>query len=321
MPHIAQHIARSGHEGLSAWNEVVSSLFFDMEMESDSASGFTGQAQHMDVGNLRLTRFQSSSAKYRRLPQHCDRAPAEILVSVPLTQAIEFEQLGRRIHCPVGRFLLEYSNAPYEFRNRECADMWVLKVPEAMLQSRVGSVTRFCAMEFDALEGVGRLFRDYVDLLGRSADVAEPKFQALMASQCADLLAAVLENDPRIVCSSNSAVKGAHMERIEQFIRQNFADPDLSPQKVASACRISVRYLHLLFGESGRTLSSWVRELRLNAAYEQFQRGMPGVSIAQTAYQFGFNDHAQFSNSFRKHFGRSPREVLGEARAAAPVRM
>jgi AraC-like DNA-binding protein len=41
-----------------------------------------------------------------------------------------------------------------------------------------------------------------------------------------------------------------------------------------------------------------------------------GVTVAQTAYQMGFNDHAQFSNAFRKQFGCSPSDVLREARIA-----
>ncbi|WP_223277458.1 helix-turn-helix domain-containing protein [Cupriavidus metallidurans] len=320
MAHTPLINARFSRETLSAWSGVVSSLFFDLDMEVDSCTSFKGQAWHTDLADVRLTRFQSTPVKYRRLQQHCDHSVPEVLVSVPLTRSLQFEQLGRQIQCSAGNFLLEYSNAPYQFRNVECNDMWVLKVPESMLQSRMGSITRFYAMEFDASDSVGKLFRDYIDLIGQNTDIVDPRFQALMASQCADLLAAVLEGDPRVACSSNAGVKAAHLNRIEQFVRENLADPDLSPEKVATACQISVRYLHLLFRESGRTLSCWVRELRLRAALEHLQRAKPGVAIAQTAYKFGFNDPAHFSSNFRKHFGRSPSEVLAEARQTVAVR-
>lgn len=305
-------------EATTAWTEVVASIFFDMELELPNSASFSGKAECWEFGSLRLTRFESSSVKYKRLKRHCDGNEPQILVSVPLVSTIEFEQLGRQIRCEPGEFLLEHSNAPYEFRYAERSDMWVLKVPEAMLKSRAGSASRFCAMQFSARDGVGKLFRDYVALMAQHASIADPRFQAMMGSQFTDLLAAVLEADPRILQSSGSAVKSAHMARIEHYVRQNLVDSDVSPEKVAGACNISVRYLHLLFRESGRTLSSWIRELRLQAAYELLQRGGPGVSVAQTAYQMGFSDHAQFSNSFRKQFGRSPSDVLREARAALP---
>jgi AraC-like DNA-binding protein len=304
------------NEAGAAWREVVASIFFDMELDLLHSEAFEGQAQCWDFGDLRLTRFESSAVRYQRLRRHCDGNEPQILVSVPLASTIEFEQLGRQIRCEPGQFLLEHSDAPYEFRYGERSDMWVLKVPEAMLQSRTGSASRFCAMQFNASEGVGKLFRDYLALMAQHAAIADPRFQALMGMQFTDLLGAVLEADPRVMQSSGSAVKSAHLARIEHFVRQNLTDFEMSPERVAGACNISVRYLHLLFKESGRTLSSWVRELRLQSAYELLQRGAVGVSVAQTAYQMGFNDHAQFSNAFRKQFGRSPSDVLREARIA-----
>jgi AraC-like DNA-binding protein len=314
MVHVSATDAASPRDAYDAWKDTVKSLFFDLELDFASPETFEGDAHRWDVGDLRLIRFASSAVSYHRLKKHCDGNEPQILVSVPLSSSLEFEQLGRRIRCEPGQFLLEHSNAPYEFRYGERSDMWVLRVPEVMLQCRTGNVARFCATEFDASSGAGKLFCDYIGLMAQHTDLNQPRFHALLASQSADLLAAVLESDPRVVHSSGSAVQAAHMARIEHFIRRNLSDSDLSPEKVAAGCQISVRYLHLLFRDSGRTLSSWVRELRLWAAYEMLQRGAPGVTVAQTAYQFGFSDHAQFSNAFRKEFGRSPSDALREAR-------
>lgn len=301
------------------WSNEVASLFFEMEIDDVMPDSFVGAARFWDIGEFRLSRFGSSAATYRRLRKHCDSKEAQILISVPLVGTVEFEQFGRQIRCEPGSFLLEHSDAPYEFRYGERSDMWVVKVPEGMLQRRVGNISRFCAMCYDAKDGAGKLFYDYLRLMAHHAALGravlgEAKFQNLLASQCADLLAAVLESDPRILHSSGSAIKGAHLARIENYIKSHLSDADLSPEKVAGVCSISVRYLHLLFSESGRTLSSWIRELRLDAAHELLQRGGARVTVAQTAYQLGFSDHAQFSNAFRKQFGRSPSDVLRESR-------
>jgi AraC-like DNA-binding protein len=45
-------------------------------------------------------------------------------------------------------------------------------------------------------------------------------------------------------------------------------------------------------------------------AHEALTRGVGRVSIAQIAYQHGFNDHAQFSSAFKKKYGCSPTEAM-----------
>lgn len=302
-------------EASGAWTDAVARILYEMQLEFQEAEAFSGYAVCRNFGSLRFSRFKSKAVKYRRLRRHCEDTEPQILVSVPLTGSIEFEQLGRHVRCEPGQFLLQSSSEPYEFSYSEPSDMWVLKIPEFMLQCRITSVRRFCAMQFDASVDVGNLFRDYVALIARHCAISGPKFQSLIGVQLIDLLGAVLEADPRVTQSAGSAVKAAHIARIEQYVRHNLTDVQLTPDKVAGACNISVRYLHLLFKESGRTLSRWIRDLRLQAAYEVLQHGASGTSVAQTAYHFGFSDHAQFANAFRRQFGRTPSDLLRSARA------
>lgn len=296
------------------WREVITSVYFDVELEVPQPESFSGGVQCWSFGSLVLSRVESTPVRYRRLRHQCDGKETQLLVSVPLKNTIEFEQLGRRARSGPGQFLVEYSDAPYEFCYGQASDMWVLKLPEAMLRSRVGNASRFCALQFDAVDGIGKLFRDYVGLMARHTCNEDPDCRALMGAQLTDLLAAALLADPRVVQSSMSAVKNAHVARVEHYVRRNLTDASMSPEKVALACHISERYLYALFKESGRTFSNWVRELRLQAAFEVLQRGAAGVSVARTAYELGFSDHAQFSNAFRKHFGRAPSDVLNESR-------
>jgi len=92
-------------------------------------------------------------------------------------------------------------------------------------------------------------------------------------------------------------------------VRKNLCDPDLAPDSIAQACGISLRYLHLLFKDAEASVCQWIREKRLQSAYEMLQKAAPQTSIAQIAYAVGFSDHAQFSNAFRKKFGQAPSEL------------
>ena len=72
---------------------------------------------------------------------------------------------------------------------------------------------------------------------------------------------------------------------------------------IASACGLSVRYVHKLFSSTPYSLGEWIRLQRLEAV----NRGLidPGcrLSIGELAMRWGFSDQAQFTRSFRRHYG------------------
>ena len=297
------------------WRDTVTSVFYQVSCDIGNLSAFDGNIECRELGNIRLIRLKSAQARYARLRQDCDGREPQILVCIPIAGSVELDQLGRHLCCLPGQFLLEYSDAPYNFQYGADADMLVLRIPESMLLSRARSPSRFCALEFDSRSGIGKLFLDYLGVVVRNAQLDSPAAQSLMSVQLVDLLVAVLEADPRVLQSSNSSVRNAHLARIEQHVRKNLEDPELSAGTIATACGISVRYLHLLFADTGTTLAQWIRDHRLQFAHEALGLATSRLSISQVAYAHGFNDHAQFSNAFRKKFGCSPSDVLMQSPA------
>ncbi|MFE1797311.1 helix-turn-helix domain-containing protein [Streptomyces sp. NPDC059517] len=97
--------------------------------------------------------------------------------------------------------------------------------------------------------------------------------------------------------------------RIHAFIQENLGDPGLTPDTIAAAHHISLRYLHKLFHAEGHTVAAWIRERRL----EQCRRDLadPALSdlpIRAIAARWGFTSPAHFSQAFRSAHGLSPRQ-------------
>lgn len=291
------------------WRDTVSSIFYQLNCHMGNLPTFDGRSECWGLGNIRLIRLKSTQARYTRLRQDCDGREPQILVCLPIVGSVEFDQIGRHLRCLPGQILLEYSDAPYNFQYGSGADMLAVRIPEAMLESRTRNPSRFCAMTFDSQSGINKLFIDYLEIVIRNAQLESPAAQSLMSVQLVELLAAVLEADPRVLQSSNSSIKSSHLARIEQYVRKNLKDPELSAGTIAAACGISVRYLHLLFQDTDKTLAQWIRDQRLQFSHEALMLATSRLSVSQVAYAHGFNDHAQFSNMFRKKFGFSPSDV------------
>lgn len=308
-------VARNHEFGF--WREVIGSTYFHLQLAFRDSQHFNGTLQAWDLGPVALSRLDCSALRYQRLRQHCQAEDPQILVTVPLRSEVEFSQLGRQTRCSPGQFILERSDEPYEFSHGADNSMWVIKVPEAVLKSRIGNTSRYCALHFDTTSGVGQLFSDYLQLITRHCGTQQSSAAlSLMGLQLVDLLGTTLKEAPSVLQSSLSVVRSAHLARIEAHVRQRLTDPDLSPESLAAQHGISLRYLHALFKDTGQSVAQWIRELRLQAAYEQLQAAAPGASIAQIAYGCGFNDQAQFCHAFKRRYEHPPGELLKNRRAA-----
>jgi AraC-like DNA-binding protein len=108
------------------------------------------------------------------------------------------------------------------------------------------------------------------------------------------------------------------LPRIRTYIEEHLMEPDLSPEVIARAHHISVRYLHKLFQNDGTTVSQWVRRRRLEACRVELGRSHRRFTVAAVANRWGFGSASHFSRTFRGAYGMSPREWQSLATSAFP---
>jgi AraC-like DNA-binding protein len=101
-----------------------------------------------------------------------------------------------------------------------------------------------------------------------------------------------------------------HIFNIVKEIEENYADPDLSPKKVARNLSITVRYVHALLHQSGRSFSERLQERRLTSAYRMLNSDyFCTKNIGNIAYRVGFSDQSHFNRCFKKRFGVAPGQI------------
>lgn len=294
---------------IGGWQTAVSQAYFSLETEARRGGPFNGQLDAWPLGPISVTRIACDPVLYRRKPSHLSDARDDaILISIPTASRVHFSQNARDVICEPGGFVIERSDSPYEYWHSKPDVQWVVKVPREGIQARVGRAERFLGLSVDARSGVAAYFVSSLAFAIRHADALDDQVRATSGTYLLDLLCMALQNDQRALSSTEDTVRRAHLDRAEGFINANLKDPELTPARVAEGCGISLRYLQRLFGETGVTITDYIRERRLARCHEDLISGRHD-RISAVAYRWGFADQAQFCRHYRTRFGRTPSET------------
>lgn len=297
----------------SIWQHQITETYFPLEVTFAQPQKFQGQLFSWQLGELTLSYLASDAAEYRRKASHLSigNTQGAFLITLPVLAGVYYQQLQRHTICRQQDFILQLSDEPYQFDYRQANELWVLKIPHALMKRYLRYPERYGALGFNGQAGLGALFSQYVQSIGAQylAQSYNLIDQQLLSRQLLELFAQVTSQDERILHSNESCVRNAHLYRIQNYVTQHLDQADLCPNAVAQACQISTRYLHDLFKGTGRTFNSWLLLQRLEKIHMLLSQQTLPQSLALLAYQWGFADPSHFSRVFKKHYGYSPSDI------------
>ncbi|MET9700403.1 helix-turn-helix domain-containing protein [Streptomyces sp. NPDC006529] len=175
-------------------------------------------------------------------------------------------------------------------------------------------------------EGIGALASEFLTALAAEAESRRSAIGDRRARTAVHLLSVLvmelLEADTTDGAAGDASGAGHEMlARIHGYIEEHLMDPDLSPESIARAHHISVRYLQKLFQNDGSTVSQWVRQRRLEFCRIELGRTHRRTTMAAVAHRWGFSSPSHFSRTFRGAYGMSPSEwqTLATSAFASPA--
>ncbi|PWI14486.1 AraC family transcriptional regulator [Streptomyces sp. Act143] len=209
---------------------------------------------------------------------------------------------GDLIFCDPGR-----QRSP---RLPDAGGMTVFRLPRSYLQLSEADWDRLTGTKVAGDAGLGGLVSNFLSALSAGADAHTPQVIHQLTRNAVDLLVVLVMELLQGSQGNVPALPQARDEMLSQVrahIEQHLPDPGMTPQSIARANHISVRYLHKLFQGDGTTVGQWVRQRRLECCRRDLSRAPHRrITVAAVAHRWGFTSAAHFSRVFRAAYGMSP---------------
>jgi AraC-like DNA-binding protein len=215
------------------------------------------------------------------------------------------------VFLPRDHFVLWDSGRRMEFALAQSLEKLTLVIPERQMRALLPNAQDYVGIPVDGAQGMSRLLTDHLRALKREIWQMNAGDLTRIQSPTLELLARAYASVP---CRDRPSRRDESLRRVQSFMLANLADPQLTPGRVARACGMSIRYLHLLFESIDTTAATWVRGRRIERCRQDLENpNLAARSITEIAYRWGFSDAGHFGKVFRRLAGASPRQYRKRA--------
>lgn len=292
-------------ERTDAWAGTLRQNFRDWQVPKRLEPDFHARLRHRDVAGMRVVECVCDPCHGRRLAQHVKRDD-DACIGVQLTRAgRECFRIGSEtVVVGPAELVVWTSERPAEFTVTQRLHKVSVILPWSELRERLPRAGDFGGAVLDARSGIGAVLSSHIASLALQIEVLENDDLAAVRRATCELLTAALSG---CMDASPRPLSRQYLKRLQDYVLDHLQDEDLSPTRIAKAHHISPRYLHLLFAQTGQSVSSYIRQERLARCREALQHAANRErSVAEIAYQWGFSDPAHFSRIYKQRFGETP---------------
>lgn len=296
-----------------AWRDGIIQAYYTLNVEIADVRRFKGYLSRLAAGDVELSYLQNTAVRYVRRSEPKQTDEDAFLLALPLNGPIRYTCEERASEVRPGCFLLQHSLLPYTFACPQPVHMWVVKIDGPRLRSLCRRPEGLCREAQQAHTAKAEFLAAYLPLAFRQlkAHQDDAAQSGLIVRHLVELVALLLNESAAALTAPDNAVLQAHLLRIQQYVREHLSQTDLTAAQTAAACRISPRYLHLVFRHHGLRFSAWLKEQRLQQAYALLSSGNYPFSLAFLAHRCGFGSTAYFNNQFRQRFHIRPQDLAG----------
>ncbi|MEH0573495.1 MULTISPECIES: helix-turn-helix domain-containing protein [Streptomyces] len=307
------------------WQDALGNALLPMAVTVQGDGPFEGRIVTGRLGHLRISTIHADAQRMSRTPAHLAGAAAapagdQVAVAVQTAGTATLVQDGRRTFVGEGDLVVYDTARPHSLDYPRRFSTHVVHMPRRAVGLPEEELRRVTGTAIAGTDSVGALLVTFVTALTASLPPCAPAVAPRLATSFVDLFATLVDARTRRVTAPQAHSAEHLVLRVRDHIDRHLGDPDLSPQAVAAAHHISVRYLHRLFEGEGVTVARLIQQRRLERCARELARRDASVpTVSAVAQRWGFASPAHFSRAFRAAYGLSPREWRGTRNDLLPT--
>jgi AraC-like DNA-binding protein len=302
---------------LSYWVDAICDTFVHLDCTPQSDAPFFGEIRDVPVGVLRIGTVTSVAQTVFRSPRQIARAPKEIcFLAIQESGRSYVTQDGREAELRPGDIAFFDSTRPHSLTFDGSFRQHVLHMPRPSVMQCLGRSEPFTAIRIDGGIGMGSLLAPLL----RDLPSSLPRIPAAIHQRISENLLNLVATALMSVDDTMPISAAQTLARVKLWIEAHLGEA-LSAERIAGACKISVRHLNRLFAGEGTSLMAHVWERRLRRCHRELTSPTTRrSSIGEIAFAAGFLDLSHFSRAYRTRFGCTPREARAAAQQEAEAR-
>ncbi|MBU1588754.1 MAG: helix-turn-helix domain-containing protein [Actinobacteria bacterium] len=306
MNTVRSSISHSFHD----YREAVTASFVPLDVSRVGADPFWGRLRTVDVEPVHVSEVSASPHLVERTSTLLASAdPSYYKASLQVSGTGLLIQDGREAVLQPGDLAIYDTGRPYSLVFEEDMRMLVLMFPREHLGLPPDIVKQLTAHRFSSDDGLGAMIIPFLQNVSQNLDRVGGITGPRLVQSALDLITTMFASELDLQADPNDSHQ-LLMQQIRRYIDLNLGQPDLGPTQIAAAHYISIRHLHGLFREKGTTVSTWVREQRLEKCRRDLiDPLLAHLPVGAVAARWGFVDAAHFSRIFKAAFDMAPSEL------------
>ncbi|QIM18918.1 helix-turn-helix domain-containing protein [Leucobacter coleopterorum] len=298
-------------DSLAAFRSQVSASFVPLRISTERPEPFAARMSSADADSVVFTEVVARPHLVERTPETiASGGSGYYKVSLLLSGSSILVQDGKELIMRPGDLSIYDTSRPYsllfgeEFRNL------IMMFPKDRLELPIPFTEQLTAVSLGQQHnGLAQILTAFLSQFPAQLTALDTRVRTKLAHTSLDLLGTMLSS----ILDADPVQRDPHqvlLQKIYSYVDQNLSSPTLSPGSIAAAHYISTRHLHALFRQADTTVSTWIRERRLDRCRtDLLDPVLADRAISSIAARWGFTDAAHFSRVFKAAYGVSPSEI------------
>jgi AraC-like DNA-binding protein len=297
---------------VAMWREHWCRLLMKLDIEALGGGEPEYTLLARDLPGVRIMSTAMSPVRIIRTREYAADGNGDLIFIINQTGKAAASSRGRDVVLNEGDALLMSAGDAKTFDRYTYGGALSFRIPRPILSAMVTYVDDVVMQVIPKNTDALKLLAGYAAPLFNDIALAPLEFRRTAVNHLHDLVALAL-GAARDSVPPGRAIPAARLRMAKSYIAENSSRRELSVGMVAAHLGLTPRNLQRLFESEGTTFSEFLLSQRLSRAHRMLtEPRLAQNPVGSIAYDAGFGDLSYFNRSFKRRFGRTPRDVRND---------